>query len=604
MALRRLIIALVALGWMAGAAQSAHAGVVVVERLDLAAETERGAAVGLSVPGAGPTVTRESALNALLTGRVESSLVGGTPSGPPKIRLDDEGLPLIRIELPPFGKTRNVVRYPISASGDGATGVLTSDSTRIRGLVSIADIANGRLRWEPAADPVDVLETLETRIDRNERIRLPLTLAFVALAAAVGLLLPRHGPRLALLALAANLWLVGWWTVALLCAAAVVLPLGLGCAAVLGAYALTLGFDAEAVALSPLGPSQAGRFYGLSNLLATLLLLPALLGAARIRPRMLALPLAALALAVVGSGRLGADGGGLVVLLVGYGLLATRLRRSAPLRGPLAAGLLVGVVALATTLVLLDTALGGSSHVSEALSEGPLGILKEVGHRLELSWHRATGGRGAAAATAAGLIGLAAIGLRRPRTPVTDAMLAAIIVSLLVNDTPTDVAAVGAAVLFLVRRYETGSLGTHTGRLDRIRPMPRKLIAASLLAGLALALSGCSGEEVGATPAEDDGSAPTVSEGGSADLPALELTGNATDGKGVYDANGCGACHTLAAAGSSGSVGPNLDDSKPSYELAVTRVTSGQGGMPAFAESLEPRQIADVAQFIVESSGG
>ena len=30
-------------------------------------------------------------------------------------------------------------------------------------------------------------------------------------------------------------------------------------------------------------------------------------------------------------------------------------------------------------------------------------------------------------------------------------------------------------------------------------------------------------------------------------------------GKAVWDANGCGSCHTLAAAGASGTVGPDLD---------------------------------------------
>ena len=53
-----------------------------------------------------------------------------------------------------------------------------------------------------------------------------------------------------------------------------------------------------------------------------------------------------------------------------------------------------------------------------------------------------------------------------------------------------------------------------------------------------------------------------------------------------------------------GTVGPNLDDAKPSYELAVTRVTEGQGGMPKFGDKLEPQQIADVAQYVVDSTSG
>ena len=72
----------------------------------------------------------------------------------------------------------------------------------------------------------------------------------------------------------------------------------------------------------------------------------------------------------------------------------------------------------------------------------------------------------------------------------------------------------------------------------------------------------------------------------------------------VYNANGCGGCHALEAAGSSGAVGPNLDESQPSFELVVDRVTNGAGAMPAFGDQLEEQQIADVAAFVVESTSG
>jgi len=47
------------------------------------------------------------------------------------------------------------------------------------------------------------------------------------------------------------------------------------------------------------------------------------------------------------------------------------------------------------------------------------------------------------------------VATRRPRLPVSDALLAALLVSLLVNDTPGDVVGVGAAVLFTVWRFES-----------------------------------------------------------------------------------------------------------------------------------------------------
>ena len=69
-------------------------------------------------------------------------------------------------------------------------------------------------------------------------------------------------------------------------------------------------------------------------------------------------------------------------------------------------------------------------------------------------------------------------------------------------------------------------------------------------------------------------------------------------------ASSCGGCHTLADAGASGAVGPNLDESKPDTELVVTRVTKGQGACPPFGEQLTPQQIADVAAYITQSTGG
>ncbi len=60
-----------------------------------------------------------------------------------------------------------------------------------------------------------------------------------------------------------------------------------------------------------------------------------------------------------------------------------------------------------------------------------------------------------------------------------------------------------------------------------------------------------------------------------------ELTGDPTAGKAVFTSAGCVGCHTLADAGATGNVGPNLDEAKPDSELVVTRVTKGMGAMPA-----------------------
>jgi mono/diheme cytochrome c family protein len=79
--------------------------------------------------------------------------------------------------------------------------------------------------------------------------------------------------------------------------------------------------------------------------------------------------------------------------------------------------------------------------------------------------------------------------------------------------------------------------------------------------------------------------------------------GAETDGKAIFASAGCRSCHTLADAGSSGTVGPNLDEAMPSKELAVDRVTNGQGGMPSFKGQLSEEQIDAVAEYVSSVAG-
>jgi cytochrome c553 len=560
-----------------------------------------GGAIGLAVPGAGPTVTRQSALNTLLTGKVHSSILGGAPEGTPLIELDEGPPPDTLVVLPPQGRSEND-RYPIAVT-PGTRGVLTSDSTRIVGLVSLADVAHGRLEVVAVDDPVGTLERLERRIEGNDRIRLPLTILVGGLAYIAAVFAPRFAPRVILLALAANLWLAGWWVVALVGLAAALLPLGYACAAVLGAYLVVLGLDAEAVALSPFGPSQAGRFYGVSNLLETFLLVPALLGAALLGRAGIAV--AALAVVAVAGSRFGADGGGLLVLLAAYATLLLRTV-GARLDARRLAAVAVAAVVAAIALVGLDAAFGGTSHVTEAVADGPGAVLGDVVDRLELSARRTFAGPGPAFAALASLVVLVVVATRRPRRPLTDAVLVAVLVSLIVNDTPGDVLGVGAVAAFVLRRFEDAPPRGAPGSLVRLRAMRRPhTVLALLLAALVLVAAGCSEGEVTATPETVEGTLPEeTTTGGGQNLPALDLKGDATAGKQVFESAGCASCHTLAAAGSTGTVGPNLDDAKPSDELVVQRVTLGQGGMPSFADQLQPQQIADVAEFVSSSAGG
>jgi cytochrome c553 len=76
-------------------------------------------------------------------------------------------------------------------------------------------------------------------------------------------------------------------------------------------------------------------------------------------------------------------------------------------------------------------------------------------------------------------------------------------------------------------------------------------------------------------------------------------------GASVFADAGCGSCHTFKAAGSSGTVGPNLDERKPSFDDVVRKVKSGGGGMPSFEGDLSEQEIRDVAEFVSgQASGG
>jgi mono/diheme cytochrome c family protein len=76
-----------------------------------------------------------------------------------------------------------------------------------------------------------------------------------------------------------------------------------------------------------------------------------------------------------------------------------------------------------------------------------------------------------------------------------------------------------------------------------------------------------------------------------------------TDGKTIF-ATSCGSCHALSDAGTTGAVGPNLDESRPAKALVVDRVTNGQGAMPSFKDSLDEQQIEAVADYVSGAAGG
>jgi mono/diheme cytochrome c family protein len=97
------------------------------------------------------------------------------------------------------------------------------------------------------------------------------------------------------------------------------------------------------------------------------------------------------------------------------------------------------------------------------------------------------------------------------------------------------------------------------------------------------------------------------SSGSSGPVPAAALVAapaglSTAPGEAVFKSS-CGACHALGAAGTSGAVGPNLDQLKPSYAVVVHQVINGGGVMPSFAHTLSATQIESVGKYVSMVAG-
>jgi hypothetical protein len=480
---------------LAAPAQGAETAVLVVDGLDLERYAERGA-VGLMVPGAGSEVSRRGALAALVRGEVESALTGGVPEGEPLIRPAEQPAEItFYVTLPPPGTHANDRRYPVAVVGGGYRGLLESTSTRIPGLVSIADVApsavaleegdDPRITWQPAEDAVTDLRELDRRLEHQREARFGVELVFILTILAASVLALRlrspHLGRAAVLAAPSGFALalvlsamdverprpviaslaVGVPLLSLLAATVTGTRARLLAAllAFLAGYALVLWLWPEVSSLAAIGPHPygGGRYFGLTNQTATLLLPPMLAAGALAGLPWLA-AVALLSICLVGLSAVGADGGGVLVVLAAFGVLWLRLARVRLTVRRLAA-LGAGVVLAGLLVVAVDAAAGGDSHVTRSLGSGPGSFLGDLAHRAEVSFRGPTSSPMPFLITTTGLLVLAWIATRRPRHAVVDAMLAGVAVSLVVNDTPQDVAtfgALGALALLSFRRTASG----------------------------------------------------------------------------------------------------------------------------------------------------
>ena len=138
---------------------------------------------------------------------------------------------------------------------------------------------------------------------------------------------------------------------------------------------------------------------------------------------------------------------------------------------------------------------------------------------------------------------------------------------------------------FLATRED--GLGESTIRdvvLDQIRfaipPMPKNLVEGDDAEAVADYVA-----EVAANPKAQ---AQTSTSGGAEDPKSLLATN-------------CGSCHTFAAAGINGQVGPNLDQTQKDRAAIIQQISNGGGGMPPFKGVLSEQQIQAIADFILKN---
>ena len=129
-------------------------------------------------------------------------------------------------------------------------------------------------------------------------------------------------------------------------------------------------------------------------------------------------------------------------------------------------------------------------------------------------------------------------------------------------------------------------------------PMPPNIYRGQDARDVALYVARCAGNPSCGVTAETAAPPTKSTSTSTSTTPAAK-----PDGKAVFAKAGCGSCHTLKAAGSSGNVGPNLDQLKPPKATVAHQVEVGGGAMPAFKGQLSPAEIAAVAEFVSSSAG-
>jgi hypothetical protein len=451
----------------------------------------RHGAVGLLVPGTGPTTNRRQALAQLVRGAREDSYLGGVPKGPALLSATlATGTPsrarTIVVTLPPKtpkgAPISNDKRYYVAVLGGGFHGLLVSKTTRIPGLVSVVDIAptalghqRGSLTSVAVPHAIETLKTLNAQIHANNRLKLAALIVIACWAVFFALFVPRAALTIVPAALLTNIALgathvtnevaimtvlvVGSVGGGLLLArlARSDLKLLLLIVGVVAAYMYFLATRPDWVAVAPLGPTQNSRFWGIGNQLETLLLAPLLTGAAIAARRFGALGFAAfgaLGLFLMTDNRFGSDGGGAIVLGLALALVGASILRIGK-RGFLV--LLGAAAAIVLKVVSSNLDAAGPDHLRSAFGSGLSGLVAVFRDRVPLSYMPAIHNWTVVMPLAVWFLVTFAASLyvarRRPTRDFVLTLGVAMIASLLVNDSAMYELTAGVAVLGSLVRF-------------------------------------------------------------------------------------------------------------------------------------------------------
>lgn len=141
----------------------------------------------------------------------------------------------------------------------------------------------------------------------------------------------------------------------------------------------------------------------------------------------------------------------------------------------------------------------------------------------------------------------------------------------------------------------------------------RRLASLTVLLALTVGLAGCG---LGGVRSGEESSALPETVVGTVEQAPVATSGDPAQGKTLFTANGCGGCHAYGPAGSSGSVGPKLDNLVASSKAAGEDVDAyvaesikspgsfvvkgyTDGVMPPYAQ-FTSEQVGDLVAFLTK----